>query len=112
MARKPNLRDLSRLPPEYDDLTALIKIFKEEHPVAAAILGAGLVEHGLETLLRSRFKLQDDETWAMLTRDNGPLKSFYFKIAMGYALGIYDQRMHDDLNIVRNIRNAFAHSKS
>jgi DNA-binding MltR family transcriptional regulator len=47
----------------------------------------------------------------MLVADNGPLGSFYSRIAMGYALGIHDNNMRNDLNIVRNIRNAFAHSR-
>jgi DNA-binding MltR family transcriptional regulator len=112
MARKSKLRDLSRHQLAHDDITALIDAFGEdEHPIATAILGAGLIEHDLEKLLRSKLKRKDDETWAMLIADNGPLNSFSSKIAMGYALGIYDQRARSDLNIVRNIRNAFAHSK-
>jgi hypothetical protein len=109
MARK--LRDLSRLPPDNDDLRAINKVFKEEHPIVAAILGAGLIEHRLDQLLRSRLKHKDDQTWATLTEAPGPLNSFSSKITMGYALGIYDQRMRADLNIIRSIRNAFAHSK-
>jgi hypothetical protein len=112
MARNPKLRDLGRLELGPADLMALSGTFaKGEHPVARAILGAGLVEHHLELLLRSKLKHKDDETWAMLVAENGPLNSFYSKIAMGYALGIYDKNMRSDFNIVRNIRNAFAHSK-
>jgi DNA-binding MltR family transcriptional regulator len=62
-------------------------------------------------LLQSKLKHKDDETWTMLVADSGPLRSFYTKIAMGYALGIYDKNIRSDLNIVRTIRNAFAHSK-
>jgi DNA-binding MltR family transcriptional regulator len=112
MARNPKLRDLSRLPPEYDDIIALNDAFlRPQQPITTAILGAVMVEHELEQLLRSKLKHKDDETWAMLIADNGPLKPFYSKIAMGYALGIYDKGMRSDLNIVRSIRNAFAHSK-
>jgi DNA-binding MltR family transcriptional regulator len=112
MARKPKLRDLSRLPPEYDDLVALRGAFlKPQHPITTAILGAVMVEHELEQLLRSKLKHKDDKTWATLTSDNGPLNSFSSKIAIGYALGIYDQALLSDLHIVRNIRNAFAHPK-
>jgi DNA-binding MltR family transcriptional regulator len=112
MARNPKLRDLSRLPPEYDDIIALNDAFlREQQPITTAILGAVMVEHELERLIRSKLKHQDNETWKMLIADNGPLRSFYTKIAMGYALGIYDKNMRGDLNIVRSIRNAFAHSK-
>jgi len=48
----------------------------------------------------------------MLIADNRLLNSFYSKIVIGYALGIYDKGMRSDLTIVRNIRNAFAHSKT
>jgi len=105
-------RDLSRAQPEIADLYALSEAFyKGEHPVATAILGAALVEYHLEQLLRSKMKRKDDKTWEMLVASNGPLNSFYSKIVTGYALGIYDDGIRDNLHIVRNIRNAFAHSR-
>src|SRR5215831_4699495 len=106
------LRHLSRAQLEIADLLALSEaFFKGEHPVATAVLGAGLVEHHLDELLRSKIKRMDDKTWEMLVADNGPLNSFYSKIITGYALGIYDDGIRDNLHIVRNIRNAFAHSR-
>src|SRR5438874_8355917 len=30
---------------------------------------------------------------------------------MGYASSIYNEQVRDDLNIIRNVRNAFAHAK-
>jgi len=107
------LRDLSHRQPELqDNIDRLKELGKEHHPITTAILGAVMVEHDLETLLRSKFKRKDDETWATLVADNnGPLNSFYSKIVAGYALGIYDEGMRNDLHIVRKIRNAFAHSK-
>jgi hypothetical protein len=106
------LRDLTRRQPDIEDVNAFGEKFNQgEHPIAKAIIGAGLVEYYLEILLRSKVKHKDDKTWAMLAADNGPLNSFYSKIAMGYAWGIYDEGMRNDLNIVRSIRNAFAHSK-
>jgi hypothetical protein len=112
-SRKIRLRDLSRIQPEFQEARDVRSnvLHKEAHPIATAILGAVMVEHELETLLRSKFKRKDDETWAMLVEDNGPLNSFYSKIVAGYALGIYDESMLNDLHIVRNIRNAFAQSK-
>ena len=112
MAPNPNLHDLSRLPPEYDDIIALSDaLFRDQQPITTAILGAVMVELHLERLVRSKLKHKDDETWALLVADNGHLGSFYSQIAMGYAFGIYDKDMCNDLNIVRNIRNTFAHSK-
>ena len=47
----------------------------------------------------------------MLVDDIGPLNSFYSKIVIGYALGIYEMISVATYTIVCNIRNAFAHSK-
>jgi len=111
LLRDKLLRDLIRLQPELQQGAVRYALHQEEHPIATAILGAVMVEHELETLLRSQFKRKDDETWAMLVADNGPLNSFYSKIVAGYALAIYDESMRDELHIVRNIRNVFAHAK-
>jgi len=76
MARNPKLRDLSRLPPEYDDIIALNDAFlRPQQPITTAILGAVMVEHELEQLLRSKLKHKDDETWAMLIADNSTPRS-------------------------------------
>src|SRR6516165_6267823 len=108
---KLKLRDLTRLQPELQEAMDVSNALgKEAHPITTAILGAVMVEQELETLLRSKFKRKDDKTWEMLV-ENGPLNSFSSKIVIGYALGIYDERMRNDLNIVRSIRNAFAHSR-
>jgi DNA-binding MltR family transcriptional regulator len=110
--KKLKLRDLSRLPPTREEQDAL-RAFLDERapPVAAAILGAVMVEHELDTLLRKRFSRKDDDTWAEMVADTGPLHSLFAKITAGYAFGIYNEKFRDDLHIVRNIRNAFAHSK-
>jgi hypothetical protein len=80
------------------------------HPVAAAIFGATAVEHELEQQLKRRLKC-NDETWAELVADNGPLRSFHTKILIGRALRIYGDNVGYNLNIVRSIRNQFAHAK-
>jgi hypothetical protein len=41
----------------------------------------------------------------------GPLSTFARKIALGHALRLYDADFRDNLDIIRSIRNAFAHSK-
>jgi hypothetical protein len=95
MARNPKLRDLSRLPPEYNDVSALIKAFGfGEHPIATAILGAVLIEHKLERLLRSKLKHKDDKTWAMLIADDGPLnRLFLLVVILGLNLFLLHHRL-------------------
>jgi len=45
-----------------------------------------------------------------LESDGGPLNSFSQKIMMGRALGIYGEVMQHNLDLLRHMRNAFAHS--
>jgi len=41
---------------------------------------------------------------------NGPLGTFSAKIKIGHALGIYTKGFREELDVMRHIRNAFAHS--
>lgn len=110
--KKLKLRDLSRQHPTDAEASAiLIGLTKNETPIVVAILGAGLVEYRLEQLLRPRFNRRDDDIWEELTDVDGPLSTFAAKITLGYALKIYDDGMRKNLDIVRKIRNVFAHSK-
>src|SRR5215469_2652966 len=112
-AQKPKLRDYSRITLTTEESEQLRQLLSqlEQQSIANAIIGAVMVEHELDGLLRRRFKRKDDDTWEQLVSDQGPLTSFNAKIIAGYAFGIYDKKLRDDLHIVRAIRNAFAHSK-
>jgi hypothetical protein len=109
--QKPNLRDLSNISLTREEELALAKAAAHANPTVTAIMAAVLVEHELEGLLRRRLHRKDDDTWLDLTGDNGPLGTFDKKIKTAHALGICDDLTRKNLNIVRNIRNAFAHSK-
>jgi hypothetical protein len=80
-------------------------------PIAIAILGAVLIEHELDGFLRKRLRIVDDDLWEELIEERGFLSTFSRKIMAGHALHLYDDAIRDNLNIVRAVRNAFAHSK-
>lgn len=110
---KATIRDLSRRQPTSEDVAAIRQRLSDSGPpIVTAILGQALVEAQLETLLRSRFKRKDDSTWGLLTSETGPLSSFAAKITSGYAFGLYDEATKKNLNIVKDVRNAFAHTKA
>lgn len=108
---KQKLRDLSLEHASLVEQQETERAMKSGDALHAAILGCAMVEQRLESILRSRFKKNDGTTWARLTEDIGPLRSFYAKIWIGYALGIYPSQICDNLQIIRRIRNVFAHSK-
>jgi DNA-binding MltR family transcriptional regulator len=111
--KKPKLRDYSHLvlTSEEKEAVAAAAHSVDQHPIVTAILGYVLVEHEIDILIRKKFKKKDETTWEKLQGESGPLRSFSTKITIGYAFGIYNDKIQNDLNIVRVIRNAFAHSK-
>lgn len=110
---KPKLRDLSRTAPTIEELAALKEQFHgDQPPIVKAIIGQSLLEIELDTHLRHHFYRKDDATWEKLTSGaEGPLSSFNSKIIAAHAFGICNDVIRDGLNTVRQIRNAFAHSK-
>ncbi len=54
--------------------------------------------------------ISDEETSAALTRDGRALTTFSNKIYLAHAMGLIDEITRADLNIIRNIRNIFAHA--
>jgi DNA-binding MltR family transcriptional regulator len=108
---KPKLRDLGRIPPTDEEIKALRNAAQSADPIVTAILGAVLVEHELDNHLRKRVAKKNDDVWSDMVSEAGPFSTFSRKIMAGHALGIFDEHTKDNLNIVRVIRNAFAHSK-
>jgi hypothetical protein len=77
----------------------------------AAISSAALVDDILGAAIGERFvKLGKD--WQDRIFDNplAPLSSFHSKIIIGYAMGIFGPLTRADLDIIRSVRNDFAHS--
>lgn len=109
--KKTSLRSIGRAEPSFDEFSARLDSLSTGDQTAAAISGAVIVEHELERLLRDHFRRNDDETWDLLIEDVGPLRSFHTKIVISYAFGILDDASLFNINIIRQIRNAFAHSK-
>lgn len=77
-----------------------------------AIVFGSMLEQNLEIAISSHFVIAADESRRMFSyTEDGPLSNFAAKIAMGHALGVYDQRMRSDLVWIKHIRNAFAHAR-
>jgi hypothetical protein len=65
----------------------------------------------LEELLRDRILRKDNDTWKDLTSENGPFYSFYQKLVFGYAMRLFNADFYGAMNLIRIIRNQFAHAK-
>jgi hypothetical protein len=104
------VRRLSKLDPGPDDF----KHYQEEAGAekghrGAAILRATDVENALRKSIRRWLnlgpKMRDE-----LFGSNGPGGTFTNKIIIAHALGIFGDKTRQNLDIIRTIRNAFAHA--
>lgn len=79
---------------------------------ACAIVCAALLDDMLQKILLS-FLCKDSNTQDnKLFSQNGPLSTFSSKITLSYRLGLISKSEHDNLNLIRKIRNSFAHDLS
>lgn len=85
----------------------IVPHLRGESDRAAAILGASF----LESAMRERLAdfLVDDPASPKLFEQYQPLSSFSALIDVAFCLGLLTQEMKADLNMIRKIRNHFAH---
>lgn len=84
----------------------------QESDRGCVLVGAALIDEVLEVLLRSKLESEPiivKEVVDPLFRRNGPLSSFWGRIQLSYALGLINRGTYDDLEIIRDLRNSFAH---
>lgn len=74
----------------------------------AAIIGAALLDMRLKEAIKTRL-ISRPGVIEELFKPNAPLGSFSARIDLAYCLGLYGEHSHRDLNLIRKIRNDFAH---
>ena len=76
---------------------------------AAVVLGSARLDVSLERLLKKLMQPHVGGSDNLFDSDR-PLGSFSAKIALAYRLGVIDRTLEHALQMIRKIRNAFAHS--
>jgi hypothetical protein len=95
--------------PTYDTLIEFItETNSEKNDRGAAILLATNVENALHGTIVAMLRAQRTKE---LFGANSALGSFANKIQMAYAMDIFGDETKHNLDIVRTVRNAFAHAK-
>lgn len=108
---KQTLRDFTRQIPSSEDQKRFKEAMNAESDLVCAILQAIEIDYIIEQSIIGRLPRGDDDTVELLCKDNGPLATFFAKITLAYALNVYDEDTMHNVNIVRRIRNAFAHAR-
>jgi hypothetical protein len=109
MKRRSAANKRKSIPPSGFDADAeLVTKFHSESDRAAGVLAGAYLDAFLDDLLRDVLVpgCRTDE----LFEGQGPLRSFGAKISLAYALGISDDNVSRDMDLIRKIRNHFAHN--
>ncbi len=84
------------------------EIFKEGDRAAAVLMGAEL-DRLASALLENHLLSKVKNVSSSFLELNGPLEAFAARIELAYRIGLIPPVMHHDLQLVRKIRNEFAH---
>ena len=82
--------------------------YDEKNDRAIVLVGASFLDTQLEHILRA-FLIDNEKEVDKLLEFDRPLGTFSGKITMAYCLGLIYKPVRDDLNLIRKIRNQFAH---
>jgi mannitol operon repressor len=87
---------------------SFLREFQGESDRAAAVLGAAYIDRALEHILRRTLRGGQNLHDALLGTER-PLGSLSARIKIAFALGLIAEDSYNDLEIIRKIRNDFAH---
>lgn len=95
-------------PEDLEYFSDFLKEFQGESDRGAALVGAALLDKQLHDLLLSHF-LDKKESLELLEGGSAPLGTFSARIKMSYCLSLITDFEHRELQLIRKIRNEFAH---
>lgn len=107
------LKTLSRKMPTREEMHEALDHIARESDHTTVILGTALVETALRLAISARTHkdLSSAEDGSLFEGD-GPLATFSAKTRLALAFEVINTEMRTELDRLRDIRNAFAHSKS
>ena len=91
------------------DWTAFFEELKDETDRGCAILAVAWIDHLLERRLGAHFSGGNSDARRKLFDANGPFSPFSAKVTAAFCLGWLDADLRHDLDVIRKIRNRFAH---
>jgi DNA-binding MltR family transcriptional regulator len=100
----------TKLPVEPLTQQDILLILSRQTDAGNALVTAGLVEDELEKLLLTAGRELTNKHAKEIFGAMGPLHGFSAKIEIAYMFEFIDKSVRDDLQIIKSIRNKFAHT--
>jgi DNA-binding MltR family transcriptional regulator len=85
----------------------MVDVYAKESDRAAAILAASFLDNTLRELLQA--KMVDHPKVTALFEGDRPLATFSARTSLAFGLGLLRPNVYADLELIRKIRNHFAH---
>jgi hypothetical protein len=105
-------RDFVDAQPDIQELPAMEKEFYLGTDRPAVILQASNVENLLQMLIEKAMRQPlANDLKARVFDGSGPLSTFSSKILVGFAFGLFGPVFRHDLELVKELRNGFAHAR-
>lgn len=103
MNSKSRALELNEQAPEF------FKSLNNENELSCVLLGVNFIDEAMRTILRSKF-INSNVAKNILNPTKGFLGNFSSKLDLLYCLGVIKKNAYEDLKILAQIRNVFAHS--
>ena len=98
--------------PKPEELSAdsgrFIQDLQQETDRGVALVGAAFLDDAVRALIRAAL-IKESETADRLFEYPRPLATFDARIDVAYCMGLIGKAMYQDLGLIRDIRNRFAH---
>jgi mannitol operon repressor len=93
-----------------EDLAAFASELARESDRGLALVAAALIDEKLAQTLAAFF-CETYKAARLLTDANAPLGNFSARIQLCFALGLIDEFEHNEIELLRKVRNEFAHAR-
>ena len=94
--------------PEIAELSDFLREFNSESDRGAALTAASMLDERLEEILTA-FLAEVPARKHLLAGFNAPLGTFSARASAAYALGLIQKNEHEEITLIRKIRNEFGH---
>ena len=93
-----------------EDLAKFVAELQRETDRGLPLVGTALIDEKLRDTLEAFF-IEGKLANKLLDEPNSPLGTFSSRLDASFALGLIDEHEYYEINLLRKVRNEFAHSK-
>jgi DNA-binding MltR family transcriptional regulator len=105
------LKKLLKAKPTADDVKRALKELDTDGPRGTIVLGHALIEDAMRSAIAFHMRTLGEEEYNQLFRGTSPLSSMSAMTRVAFAFKIIGTKVRDDLDRLRELRNAFAHAQ-